>query len=84
MSLICRKRVSCGVDRRNDWFMILAYVSDKTNMGSPHIVYPCFAIIFCLVKEKVSKEIIIFGWNSRYRKSSNLNQFLASGYGAVS
>jgi hypothetical protein len=26
---------------KNDWTMILAYVSDKTNMGSPHI---CLAI----------------------------------------
>ena len=35
--LVCRKRVSCIVDSRSDWFIILAYVSDKTNMGSPHI-----------------------------------------------
>ena len=85
MSLICRKRLSCGVDRRNDWSVILAYVSDKTNMGSPHI---CLAIFynnfFCLVKEKASIEIIIFRWDNRYRDDSNLDQFLASSYGAVS
>jgi hypothetical protein len=37
MGLVCRKRVFCGVDRRNDWSVILAYVSDKTNMDSPLI-----------------------------------------------
>jgi hypothetical protein len=77
-------RVSCGVDRRNDWSMLLAYASDKTNMGSPHILCPLSTIIFCLVKENASIEIIIFRWDNRYRDDSNLDQFLESGYGAVS
>jgi hypothetical protein len=42
MGLVCRKRVSCGVDKRDDWSIILAYVSDKTNMGSPHILLAIF------------------------------------------
>jgi hypothetical protein len=83
--LVCRKRVFCGVDRRNDWSMILAYVSDKTNMGSPHIHLAIFStIIFCLVKEKTSIEIIVFRWDNRYRDDSNLDRLPASGYGAVS
>jgi hypothetical protein len=36
MGLICRKIVSCVVDTRSDWSVILAYVSNKTNTGSPH------------------------------------------------
>jgi hypothetical protein len=64
MGLVCRKRVSC-VDRRNDWSVILAYVFDKTNMGSPHIVWPFSTIIFYVVKEKASIEIIIFRWDNR-------------------
>ena len=64
--------------------MILAYVSDKSNMGQPAIiVWPFFTIIFCLIKEKGSIEII-FRWDNKYRNDSNLDQFLASGYGAVS
>jgi hypothetical protein len=43
MGLVCRKRVSCSVDRRNDWSLLLAYVSGKTNMGSSHI---CLALFY--------------------------------------
>jgi hypothetical protein len=84
MSLVCRKRVSRGVDRRNDWSVILSYISDKTNMGRPIFVWPFSTIIFYLVKEDASIEIIIFRWDSRYRDDSNLDWFLASGYREVS
>lgn len=43
-----------------------------------------FTIIFCLVKEKASKEIIIFRWDNRYRNGSSLDQFLAPSHGTVS
>lgn len=70
--LVCRKRVSRVVDRSGDWSVTLAYISDKTNMDSLHIRLAIFfTIIFCLVKEKASKEIIIFKWNNRYRDDSN-------------
>jgi hypothetical protein len=51
---------------------------------APLFVWPFSTIIFWLVKEKASIEIIIFRWGNRYRDDSNLDQFLASGYGAVS
>jgi hypothetical protein len=76
--------VSCGGDRRNDWPTILAFVSDKTNMGSPILVWPFSTIISCLVREKASRETMIFRCDNRYRDDSNLDQFLASGYGTVS
>jgi hypothetical protein len=45
--------VSCSVDRRNDWSVILAYISNKTTIwGAPIFVWPFSTIIFCLVKEK--------------------------------
>jgi hypothetical protein len=52
-------------------------------MGSPKFIWPFSTIIFCLVKEKESVEIIIFRWDNRYKNDRNLDQFLASGYGAV-
>ena len=52
--------------------------------AAPIFVWPFSTIIFCLVKEKASIEIIIFRWDNRYRDDSNLDQFLASSYGAVS
>jgi hypothetical protein len=83
MGLICRKGVS-SVDRRNDWSVILAYVSDKTSMGAPIFIWPFSTIIFCLFKEKASIEIIIFRWDNRYRDDRNLDCFLASCYRVVS
>jgi hypothetical protein len=47
------------------------------------LLWSLFTMIFCLVKEKTSKEIIIFRWDNRYRDDSSLDQFLASSYGAV-
>jgi hypothetical protein len=78
------EKVSCGVDRRNDWSVILVYVSDKTNMVAPIFVWPFSTIIFCLIKEKAHIGIIILRWDNRYRDDSNLDRFLASGYGTVS
>lgn len=52
--------------------------------AAPIFVWPFSTIIFCLVKEKASIEIIIFRWDNRYRDDINLDQFLASSYGAVS
>ena len=52
--------------------------------AAPIFFWQFSTIIFCLVKEKASIEIIIFRWDNRYRDDSNLDQFLASSYGAVS
>lgn len=52
--------------------------------AAPIFIWQFSTIIFCLVKEKASIEIIIFRWDNRYRDDSNLDQFLASSYGAVS
>jgi hypothetical protein len=52
--------------------------------AAPIFVWPSFIIIFCPVKEKASKESIIFRWDNRYRDDSNLDRFLASSHGIVS
>jgi hypothetical protein len=71
-----------SVDRRNDWFLILAYVSDTTNMGSVHIHLAIFYSNL-LSGQRGSKYRNIKKEN-RYRGDSSLDQFLASSYGAVS
>jgi hypothetical protein len=52
--------------------------------AAPIFVWPFSTIISYLAKEKASIEIIIFRWANRFRDGSNLDQFLVSGYGAVS
>jgi hypothetical protein len=52
--------------------------------AAPIFIWQFSTIIFCLVKEKASIDIIIFRWDNRYSDDSNLDQFLASSYGAVS
>jgi hypothetical protein len=85
MGLVCRKRVSCSVARRNDWSVTLAYVYLTRPIWAASIfIWPFSTIIFCLVKEKASIEIIMFRWNNRYRDDSNLDQLLVSCYGADS
>jgi len=52
--------------------------------AAPVCVWLFFTIIFCLVKEKASKEIIIFRWDNRNRDDSNVDRFMAPDHGAVS
>jgi hypothetical protein len=46
---------------------------------APIFIWPFSTIIFCLVKDKASIEIIIFRWDNRYRDDSSLGWFLAFG-----
>ena len=72
MGLVCRKRVSCVVDR-SDWPMILTYVSAKTNMGTPIFIWLFFIIIFHLVKEEQRKSLETNA-KRRDRSSEQINQ----------
>jgi hypothetical protein len=52
--------------------------------AAPILIWPSSEIIFCLVKEKASIEVIIHGWANRYWDDGDLDWFLAPSYGTVS
>jgi hypothetical protein len=66
--LIYVERVSYSVDRRNDWFVILEYVSEETNIGSPHI---CLSIFYNNLLSTAEVESHFLGLGTRWVVSTS-------------